>query len=251
MKIDSIDDPRIAPYLSLRNLKSQFVTEGKKGVATLFESKLHIESLLYEKKHEALALSYQKERPELELFCADETIISQIVGYKMHQGIMALAPIPVDQPLDQLEGSAIVLQGLANAENVGAILRSAAAFGISNIICDEACSPLYLRRTVKTSMGAIFSLNTFKSMQIVKDLGALKKRGYKVVGADPAQENTPLREAKMKHPLLLVIGSEGDGISQEVKAVCDELVCIPIDPSIDSLNASIASSIFMYTFSLY
>ena len=249
--IDSIEDERLVPYRSLRSLKSQFVTEGKKGVAALFDSELEIESLLFESKHHQLAKEYQKNHPHIVLYEASQEVVSQIVGYKMHQGIMALAKIPDPHPLDQLKGNTLVLQGLANAENVGAICRTAAAFGIRNILCDRACSPLYLRRTVKTSMGTLFNLKHYYSSNLVDDLTKLKVRGFSVVGADPAQENIALNEVKVESPVLLIIGSEGEGISHDVKRACDQLVRIPIDLSVDSLNAAIASSIFLYTFSLY
>ncbi|MDN3503962.1 MAG: RNA methyltransferase [Rhabdochlamydiaceae bacterium] len=241
-KIDSITDPNIAPFSSLKQQDSLFIVEGKKCVESLFKSSLEVLSVLIYEKYLPLI-------PKgIEVYIADESIMTQIVGYKMHQGIMALAKIPAPLLVENLVGNTVVIQGLSNAENVGAILRNCAAFGIHNVIYDSKCSPPYLRRSVKTCMGSIFSMNLYKSDHLKSDLIRLSKRGYQIIGADPKEENLNIKDLAITQPFVVVIGSEGHGLDEEIKQIC-QLVKIKIEPQVDSINAAAASAIFFYQIS--
>ena len=238
----NFNDPVLEPFKSLRYQKKSFIAEGVKVIGSLIDSPIEIKAILTLKKY----LPQLPESVRDRLFLADESIMEQIIGYRMHQGIMALALIPPERPLDELTGPAIALNGLANAENVGAIMRNAAAFGINNIIYDGACSPPYLRRTVKTCMGAVFNMNCFGVESLESAFTIMKGRGYTILGADPHEANIRLNEIAISSPYALVIGSEGMGMEEPVKAACDKLFKIPISPDIDSLNAAAASAISLY-----
>ncbi|MCF7806640.1 MAG: RNA methyltransferase [Simkaniaceae bacterium] len=245
-KIDSLDDERLIPYLSLKAQQETFIAEGIKVVTSLFQSDLEIISIVILENY----IPFIPEKHHHRVLIGNEQIMQAIIGYKMHQGIMALAKIPPMRDLKLLQGPAIFLQGLANAENVGAIIRSAAAFGIEEIIFDSMCSPPYLRRTVKTSMGAIFKMKVYHANHSIQDLGKFKQTGYQIIGADPQVGNVSVSDFKPMRDWILVLGSEGHGIDQGVKALCDPLVRIPICSEIDSLNVAAASAIFLYILKL-
>ncbi|MCI5052671.1 MAG: RNA methyltransferase [Simkaniaceae bacterium] len=244
MKIESIDDPRIRPYLSLRvrlthHLEEEegevFVAESEKVVEELFRSDFEVVSFF------ALPHYVQKFQPKVPTYTAEPELMQKIVGFKMHQGVMALVRKPRQKPLSS--GPAVVLNGLANAENVGAIVRNCAAFGVKNLIVDEKCSSPYLRRSVKVSRGAIFHINVFETADLKT---TLIEGGYTILGADANPQAVPLKELKSITNYALIMGSEGAGMQSEIKELCHQLVTIPMQGGIDSLNASVANAVLLY-----
>lgn len=182
---------------------------------------------------------YQHLAPShIPVYLADEKLLKSIVGYKMHQGIMALVKVPDNVPLDQLETPIVALDGLANSENVGAIIRNAVAFGARSILLSPTCSPPYLRRSVKVSRGAIFHANIHVAASFSE---ALLSFGVPIIGLDPkgeALESLP-RDA------IYVFGSEGRGLSNSTLNLLTAKVAIPINPLIDSLNVAATSAIVL------
>lgn len=253
--VHDLDDPFIRPFLTLRTIKTPpekesgvFVAEGEKVVCSLLNSSLEVLRFLaaehyYEKYAPMLDA---KGVPTAQRYIATEEQLAQIVGFRMHQGIMALGKKPLVAALEELKGMIVVLNGLANAENVGAIVRNCAAFGVSSLIIDRKCSSPFLRRSVKVSMGAVFSMKLHETEDLTLTLDELKNKGSLIVGADPGKGSIPLRERIFNEPCVLVIGSEGRGLDEKVRKACDQLVGIPISDSIDSLNAAAASAVFLY-----
>jgi tRNA G18 (ribose-2'-O)-methylase SpoU len=148
------------------------------------------------------------------------------------------------------------VDGLTNSENLGALVRNCAAFGVHGLIVGETSSSPFLRRAVRNSMGAIFQLPVVeigKGMSVLghagktlsQALGVLRKQGVRCIAAHP-RGSKPLPKADFKDDCCLVFGSEGEGISQAVLDSCDEAVAIPMPEKIDSLNVGAAAAVFLY-----
>lgn len=247
ISITDIEDERIRPYFTLRArqefaLREEgglFVAESEKVVRSLLESGLEVVSLLAEPAYyERLTVDRV---PEEGRFTASKELLDRVVGMRLHQGVMAVGKRPA--PLQVVEeGPVVALDGLANAENVGAIARSCAAFGAKALIVDAGSSDPYLRRSVRVSMGGIFHVPVLYCDDLAACLKGLK--GFTVVGTGLGPECKPLGQLPARS--VLVIGAEGEGMRKEVKEVCDLLVTIPISDKVESLNAAVAASVLLY-----
>lgn len=158
---------------------------------------------------------------------------------------MALGLKPPNTPLTEMQGAALVLNGVVDPENVGAIIRSAVAFGIRNLIVDTYTSPPYLRRTIKVSRGALFQMN----LHITSDLPLLLK-DKPGVATSLSDHAIPLNRATLPKDPYFIFGRESTGIDPEVLDAALLHIKIPIDPIVDSLNVAVASGIILYHFNL-
>lgn len=172
--------------------------------------------------------------------------LAKLLDYKFHRGVLALAKRPYDSTPEQLVGNSLILSGISSPENVGTLIRSAAAFGVNNIIYDsQSCSP-YVRRCIRVSMGNIFGLNTFFAPSLRSLLTILKNRGVHLYGAEVHKEALNLYKVTRKNSVYAVIvGSEGKGIDESLLRLCHEIVFIPQVPGFSSLNVNNAGAIVL------
>jgi len=139
----------------------------------------------------------------------------------------------------------LVLDDVQNPDNVGALIRSALAFGFKHVVLSKNSADLYNDKTLRATVGAIFDVYT-ERLDLVPFLLKMKEKGYQLFGADAhVSANQPLSDI----PLVLVLGNEGNGLSIEVKAVLDGFIRIETE-SVESLNVAVAGSILMYEWSV-
>jgi len=169
-EIDALELPELAPYRTMRRQlehrqRGIFVAEGEKVVRRLLESDFTVLSLLlpgtWLRKYEPLIRS----RPEkVPVYIAEKSILEQLTGFSMFQGVLAVGKIPRAHTVEAVLQRSVrpylfaAVEGLSNAENVGAIVRNCAAFGVQALFVDSTSSSPFLRRAVRSSMGAIFRL---------------------------------------------------------------------------------------------
>lgn len=143
-------------------------------------------------------------------------------------------------------GKAIILSSVRDPGNLGAVIRSAAAFGVDTVIMSSDCADIYNPKTVRGAMGSLFHVK----VKIVSDLrlaiGALRDNGRRVFAAELREGAVSLSEIGALRSDVFVIGNEGHGIEESVSASCDKSVYIPICSAAESLNASVAAAIFMW-----
>ncbi len=251
------DDPRLTPYRSLRAVtdaggharEGVFVTDGETVTRALLESTVEVESVLGDAAGLARiqdAIAARGLEPDAVLL-ADRDLVTKIVGFRMHQGVMALGRRPTPRALANCTPPAIALAGLEHAENVGAIVRSAAALGVSRVIVDGRSASPWLRRSVRVSMGAVFGVEIYEVPEIVGTLRRLREeQGATVIGASLAPDAQPLPGFRFPERFVLLVGNEGEGLDQETEAACDIRVTIPMR-GFDSLNVASAAAILLYT----
>jgi tRNA G18 (ribose-2'-O)-methylase SpoU len=209
-------------------------------------------------------------RPEnLNVFLAEKKLLEQLVGFSMYQGVLAVGKIPLPASLDGILQKSpkplmlVAVDGLTNAENLGALVRNCVAFGAQALIVGETSSSPFLRRAVRNSMGTIFQLPVIElaklgqrhqfttkphttKLTLVECLKELRGRGIRCIAAHPHTDKKFLSQADFSGDCCLVFGSEGDGISRNVLESCDEAVAIPMPPAVDSLNVGAAAAVFLY-----
>lgn len=138
----------------------------------------------------------------------------------------------------------VMLDHLEDPHNFGAIIRTCEARGVKNIIIPKDRGVIVNETVMKTSAGALNHVNIIMVTNLVNTINELKSRGYFVYGAEANGQN--YREVNYADKVLLVIGSEGNGLSRLVVNNCDEIISIPMQGIINSLNASVAASILLY-----
>ena len=258
--IESLDLPELQPYRTLRQSQGHydqgiFVAEGVKVVRRLLESRFTVVSVLLPEKWVAEFEPLIKTRPETEIpvyVAAGKHVLEELIGFSMFQGVLAVGRIPKKQSLlDILELGPrprlfAAADGLANAENLGALVRNCAAFHVQALIVGETSGSPFLRRAVRNSMGTIFDLPIVEAPSLVQSLRELRERGVRCIAAHPHVEGRTLSQADFTGDSCILFGSEGSGISPAALGVCDEAVAIPMPPTVDSLNVGAAAAVFLY-----
>ena len=180
--------------------------------------------------------------------------IESFAGGHRHQGVLAyVAPVPYAELDDILKAAEakgeapflVLLDELEDPHNLGALLRTADATGVHGILIPKRRSVSLNATVAKTSAGAVEYVPVARIGNIAQTLKKLKEKGFWVAGADMDGEKA-YYEADLTGPLVLVVGSEGRGMSRLTKDACDFIVSMPMVGRINSLNASVAGSILMY-----
>jgi len=189
---------------------------------------------------------------DLPIYVAEQKVLETITGYKLHQGALAVAKIP---PLPDLEtllkNSArplllAAVEGIASAENLGAVVRSCVAFGVHFLIVGETCGSPFQRRAVAGSMGTIFEQPLVRVENLVVTLTDLRARGVRCLAAHPRPGAKKLSHADLRSDCCLVFGAEGPGLTEAALAACDDAVEIPMPSHMNSLNVAVATGVFLY-----
>jgi 23S rRNA (guanosine2251-2'-O)-methyltransferase len=179
--------------------------------------------------------------------------LDRLTGGAIHQGVaLRVRPYEYAHPEDFSErlGATlpliVALDGVTDPRNLGAIVRSAAAFGATGVVVPSRRSAGVTAGAWKASAGALARLPVAQAVNLTRAIEGYKKAGFFVAGLD-AEGTTDLREMSIADgPMVLVVGSEGRGLSRVVANACDMLVSIPMVSGNESLNAGIAASIALY-----
>jgi len=256
-QIDSLDLPELEPYRTMRQQfehrrRQIFVAEGEKVVRRLLESPFTVVSLLLPEKWLTVLEPVLKSRPEtIEVYVAKKEVLETLTGFSMYQGLLAIGRIPVLPTLESVLKSSprpflfLAVDALTSAENLGALVRNSAAFGVHALLVGETSSSPFLRRAVRSSMGAIFQLPIVELSNLAQTLLELRRDNIRCLAAHP-HTNRTLSQADFTGDCCLVLGSEGYGISPAVLAACDEALAIPMSSGVDSLNVGSAGAVFLY-----
>jgi tRNA G18 (ribose-2'-O)-methylase SpoU len=257
-RVTSFDRAELAPYATLRQHEEHrragiFVAEGAKVVRRLLESDFGVVNvLLPEKRLPEFEALIRARREDVPVYVMEIAELEKLTGFPFFQGVLAVGRIPRTHTLDSILAGTphphffVAGDGLANAENIGLIVRNCAAFGVQALIVGETSSSPFLRRAVRNSMGTIFKLPIVETTDLIATLGALREQKVHVIAANPHTAHRTIRNANFAIDCCIVLGSEGVGLSKEVLAACDESVAIPMSNDVDSLNVGSAAAVFLY-----
>jgi 23S rRNA (guanosine2251-2'-O)-methyltransferase len=179
--------------------------------------------------------------------------LDRLTGGAIHQGVaLRVRPYEYAHPEDLAAADGpnppliVALDGVTDPRNLGAIVRSAAAFGATGVLVPTRRSAGVTAGAWKASAGALVRLPVAQAVNLTRAIEGYKKAGFFVAGLD-AEGTTDLREMSIADgPMVLVVGSEGRGLSRIVANACDMLVSIPMASGNESLNAGIAASVALY-----
>jgi 23S rRNA (guanosine2251-2'-O)-methyltransferase len=201
-----------------------------------------------ERIREAIQLAADHRVPLLE---AGRGELDRMTDRAVHQGVALQVPeYGYSHPDDLLERPApqliVALDGVTDPRNLGAVVRSAAAFGATGVLVPERRSAGVTAGAWKASAGALASVPVARATNLVRALKAYQDAGLTVVGLDAGGSGAIEKLPDAADPIVLVVGSEGKGLSRLVAETCDLLVTIPMAPAAESLNAGVAAGIALY-----
>lgn len=188
------------------------------------------------------------------LLQATRTELDRLTGGGVHQGVALQLPAfeyadaqdVLADALDAPAGLVVALDSVTDPRNLGAVIRSAAAFGAQGVVIPERRSAQMTAAAWKTSAGAAARVPVARVTNLNRTLKQFADAGFTVAGLAGGAETDVAGFPGIDGPVLLVVGSEGDGLSRLVRENCDVLLSIPIDSHVESLNASVAAAIALY-----
>lgn len=230
--------------------KGMFIAESPKVIFRALDAGCQPVSLLMERKDiDGSAREIIARCPEIPVFTADEELLCNLTGYHLTRGVLCAMrrPMPL-APADICKNASrvVVLENVQNPTNVGAIFRSAAALGMDAVLLSPGCSdPLY-RRCVRVSMGTVFQIPwAYLPSWPDESMKMLGKLGFKTAAMALCDDSVSIDDKNLmaEDKLAIVMGSEGDGLTEHTIAACDYTVKIPMYHDVDSLNVAAASAV--------
>lgn len=191
------------------------------------------------------------EEKSIEVEAVDMREITRRSGEARHQGVLLELPefqySELDEVLDSLSEHPliVVLDQIQDPHNLGAIIRSAAAFGADAVVIARDRAAQMNATSIKTSAGQAYRIPICRVSNIAQTLRELKSHDFVVIGADI--NGTSAQDVDFRRAVALVMGSESTGMRRLTRTLCDETVRIAQNPNVESLNVSVAAAIFMYT----
>ncbi len=252
--ITDADDERVADYIGLRDPHHRrrlegsefFIAEGLNVIERLLVSAYSVRSVLVTPSR------FERLEPKLgQLTCpvyvADRDVLARVAGFDLHRGAVASANRSVLHTFDEVlrESRTIaVLEALNDAENLGAIARSARALGIDALLLDPTCTDPFYRRTVRVSMGEILFLPMVRSADWPADLRRIAEAGFRMLALTPAASAASIHDIERTDgdKVAILLGAEGPGLTAATLG-STEPVRIPQRSDVDSLNVGHAAAV--------
>ena len=185
---------------------------------------------------------------DVPIFIGTDAAVETLTGFHLHRGALAAMARPALAPVASLVEDArriVIIEDIVDHTNVGAIFRSAAAFGADAVLVTPRCAdPLY-RRSIRVSMGTVFQVPWTRIETWPGGIAELQEVGFHVAALALDDDSVSLREFAATAPdrTAVVFGTEGDGLMRSTIAACDSTVMIPMSGGVDSLNVAAASAV--------
>lgn len=234
MKITSLNNPKVIFWAKLkmkkyRDIEHLFIVESEHLVTEALKKGIVKEIITTEEKEY-----------EVPTYNVSIDIMKRISTLITPNKVMAVCEYLMP---DDIKGNILLLDHIQDPGNLGTIIRSAVAFNFSTIIVSEDTVDFYNDKVIRSSEGMIFNINLVKD-DLLSIIPVLKEKGYKIYGTD-VKKGKNIKTIDNKE-CAIIIGSEGKGMSIEVKELCDDFIYINMSKTCESLNAAVASSIIMY-----
>lgn len=253
--VEDLRDPRLWNFTGLTDMQMRmvsepaagiFLAEGDKVIRRALAAGLRMVSALMEPKWWPALEPHMP--PSADVFLAPPDVLKRITGFRLHRGALAtFARPPARRTSDVLSGatSAVLLEDLVDHTNVGAVFRSAAGLGVDAILVTTRCADPWYRRSVKTSMGAVFSMPWATVDDATTGVEEARRAGMRTVALDPSA-TTSIRDWRPEGASMLLLGTEGPGLSQSARELTDTQLRIPMAHGVDSLNVAMAATVACY-----
>lgn len=226
--------------------KGIFIVESPKVIRVALERGYQPIALLTEKKHITgdAADIVENLDETIPIYTGERDTLASLTGYKLTRGVLCAMKRPTEQPLNRVVSNAqriVIIDNVVDTTNIGAIFRSAAALGIGAVLLTRnSCDPLN-RRAVRVSMGSVFLV----PWTWIDNIDDVKNMGFKTLAMALTDKSISIDSPKLQNEekLAIIMGTEGDGLPQNVISQADYTVRIPMMNGVDSLNVAAASAI--------
>ena len=234
--------------------KGLFIAESPKVIERALDAGCQPVSLLMERKHiDSQAKDVIARCGDIPVYTADLDILTKLTGFQLTRGVLCAMRRPQLKSVEEVLKDAkriVILENVMNPTNVGAIFRSAAALGMDAVLLTPGCSnPLY-RRAARVSMGTVFLIPwTFIGSEMTDwpepGMTKLRELGFKTAAMALRSDSISIDDPQLmqEEKLAIILGSEGDGLTNDTIADCDYTVLIPMYHGVDSLNVAAASAV--------
>ena len=227
--------------------KGIFIAESPKVIHVALDAGYEPLSLLCERRHiTGDAASLIERCGDIPVYTGERDLLASLTGYTLTRGVLCAMRRPTSLPVADVCRNAariVVIDGVTDTTNIGAIFRSAVALGIDAVLLTPtSCDPLN-RRAVRVSMGSVFLVPwTWIEGPVTSTLNAL---GFKTAAMALSDDSISLDDPVLKQEprLALIMGTEGDGLAHNVITAADHVVRIPMQHGVDSLNVAAASAV--------
>ena len=255
-QINNLENPDLEPYRDVRksNLtrwSRSFIAEGAWVVERLIQSEFAVDSLLVSDRK--LARVQQFVNDKIKVLVAPESLLNQLVGFNFHNGVMACG---IRKPLRSFDTFAastderqliVACPQTTLPDNLGSIIRIAAAMGANAVAVDDRCADPFSRRVIRVSMGNTFKIPIVEPSDLFDSVLKLNENsGFEIVGTVLDQDATQLKKFHRSNKTVLLLGNEAFGLDDQWRQICDHFVTIPMRRNVDSLNVADALAIFLY-----
>lgn len=236
-----------------RREAGKFTVEGLRLCSELVRCSVEIEQLFIS---ETL---FEKGAPELSglINCAKHTVmispgIAEWMGdTKTPQGVFCICLLPKEKTFHTAEKECyLLLDHLQDPGNLGSIIRSADAFGAAGLILSPDMADPYSPRVLRAAMGSVFRLPICFSEDLCAEIEKLRQRGVKTYASVLSDDSVTLQKVERHEKVAVVIGNEGNGVCEQVRAVCDGMLHIPMCGQTESLNAAAAAAVILWQIAL-
>ncbi len=251
--ITSSSNPRIKEIKELlkkksaRNSKGKFIVEGLRGVKEIPTNKVTIETLVVGNK---ISEELYKDIHCKEILEVDSKILDDVTDTINSQGILAIVAKP-NVSLENIDttGNILILENLQDPGNLGTIIRSAHAFNFKSVLLTKGTVDLYSPKVVRATMSSLFYVDVVTDHEISEYIEYLKQKDIKIYVTALKDDAKSIKDIEFDKNQALIIGNEGNGVSDYCLNNSDCAMIIPMPGAAESLNASIAASICMYEIS--
>jgi tRNA G18 (ribose-2'-O)-methylase SpoU len=218
----------------------EIIIESYQAVDFFIRSGGQVRYLVYEEGFDISTLP-----SDIPRHCYSRQELSSFYGYRFHVGVMALGEKPSNIPLEDLGEKILIFNGITGPENIGSLVRLAAAFGFQSLMVDtSSCSP-FTSRCIRVSTGHLFQCRVHETLNLTSSLLRLKELGYAIAASELSDKAISVYDYEPPKKIAVIFGSEGRGVEEGLLELVDQIIQVPQAPGFSSLNVSHSAAIVL------